>query len=149
MCNVELQDARDELLQYVTDTPDDQTMIGIRRMGEVDPKPFVDVCRLRFLEEDHCMVKSMEACSLWQTHVNDPNWYPFERVVVDGKEQEIINKNDQKIQELRNEWGEGAYEAVATALMELNEYNPSGRYIVSELWNFKEQRKASQWEIHS
>ncbi|KAJ4848059.1 hypothetical protein Tsubulata_015843 [Turnera subulata] len=113
MCNVELQGARQVLLQYVRDTPGDQTIIGIKRMGEVDPKPFSDVCRLRFLEEDHCMVQSMQACSLWQTHVNDPNWHPFERVIVEGKEQEIINKNDEKIQESRNEWGEGAYEAVA------------------------------------
>lgn len=57
--------------------------------------------------------------------------------------QEVIDEDDKKLKDLRSQWGEAVYGAVANALLELNEYNPSGRYVVPELWNFKEGRKAS------
>ena len=57
--------------------------------------------------------------------------------------QEFINDEDEKLKGLKEEMGDEVYNAVTTALKEINEYNPSGRYIVSELWNFGEGRKAS------
>lgn len=63
--------------------------------------------------------------------------------------QEFIDEEDVKLRNLKQEWGEAVYEAVVVALKELNEYNPSGRYVVTELWNFKENRKATQKEIIS
>jgi hypothetical protein len=71
--------------------------------------------------------------------------------------QQVIDGEDQKLNDLRNELGDGVYNAVTTALMEINEYNPSGRYIISELWNYKEGRRATlaegamfilkQWQV--
>lgn len=61
--------------------------------------------------------------------------------------QEVIDDNDERLKTLRNEYGEAAYEAVTNALLELNEYNPSGRFPVLEIWNPKERRRATLKEI--
>jgi len=72
--------------------------------------------------------------------------------------QEVIHEEDEKLQELKNELGDDVYEAVTTALLEMNEYNASGRYVTSEIWNFKAGRRATlkegiaylmrQWRTH-
>ncbi|KAI3472650.1 hypothetical protein Pfo_031177 [Paulownia fortunei] len=139
--NNELQDARKELINVLPDLLDRGT-IGIRRMGEIDLTPFEDVCFRRFPTEDW-QVKSVELNSLWQDKLNNPNWQPFKKVFEEGKWKETVDEDDMELQGLRIEWGEAVYKAVANALLELNEYNPSGRYVVSELWNFKEERQAS------
>lgn len=61
--------------------------------------------------------------------------------------QQIINEGDEMLVGLKGQLGEEVYKAVTTALVEINEYNPSGSYVVSELWNNKENRKASMGEV--
>ncbi|KAF6139725.1 hypothetical protein GIB67_006673 [Kingdonia uniflora] len=64
-------------------------------------------------------------------------------------QQEIIDDEDEKLNGLKNELGEVVYLAVTTALMEINDYNPSGRFIIPELWNFREGKRATLKEAIS
>ncbi|KAK3032343.1 hypothetical protein RJ639_035394 [Escallonia herrerae] len=57
--------------------------------------------------------------------IQDPGCHPFKVLETEGKGNEDV------------------YGVVATAFKEMNEYNPSRRYIVPELWNFKRERKAT------
>ncbi|CAA0815844.1 Factor of DNA methylation 1 [Striga hermonthica] len=88
-------------------------------------------------------------CSIWQEKVENVEWRQI-RVVKDKDEKHAkreIKEDDDELWELREEWGEKIYEVVTTALMEMEEYSPGGRYVVPELWNFKEKRMASLMEV--
>ncbi|KAK9281822.1 hypothetical protein L1049_004728 [Liquidambar formosana] len=144
--NDELQEARKELIEGLRDMLIGRTNIGIKRMGEIDEKPFHNTCKQRFaLHEAHLQATTL--VSLWQENLKKPEWHPFKILEIEGTAQEIINEEDEKLQNLKEEWGGEIYAAVTTALKEINEYNPSGRYVVSELWNFKEGRKATLKEV--
>ncbi|KAF5203422.1 Factor of dna methylation [Thalictrum thalictroides] len=146
MHNHELQEARNELILGLGDLFSNRSTIGIRRMGELDQKPFRDVCMEKFSTEDWRM-KSAELCSFWQENIKNSHWHPFITTQKDGKFYEAINDDDDKLKQLKDSMGEQVYKAVCVALKEMNEYNSSGRYPVPELWNFKEDRKASLKEV--
>ncbi|XP_031381897.1 factor of DNA methylation 1-like isoform X2 [Punica granatum] len=116
------------------------TNIGLKRLGQIDSKPFEDACRERFPPEK-AESQAAALTSLWMQQLSDPGWYPIKMI------EEVIDEQDEKLQKLRQEFGEEPYKAVVTALMEINEHNASGRYTVTEIWNFRENRKASLKEV--
>ncbi|CAH8255885.1 unnamed protein product [Arabidopsis lyrata] len=66
-------------------------------------------------------------------------WHPFKCV-------EVVDEEDEKLKNLREEWGEEVQNAIRTALEELNDFNPSGRYMVPVVWNFGKGRKTTPKE---
>jgi hypothetical protein len=60
--------------------------LGIKRMGEVDWKPFQDICSLKFPGEDWVNI-SAKLCSKWQEKLMNPHWHPFKKVMENGEPQ--------------------------------------------------------------
>lgn len=141
MSNDELQEARKELVNGLKDLPKRES-IGVKRMGELDNEPFLRAIRRKYNPAE-AEEKASEICSLWEEYLRDPEWHPFKVITVNGKSQGMIDSEDEKLKGLKKELGNEVYKAVTAALMEINEYNPSGRYIISELWNYAEGRKAT------
>ncbi|KAK6145368.1 hypothetical protein DH2020_022188 [Rehmannia glutinosa] len=126
MKNDELQDARKELVNN----------------GELDIKPFHNAMKRRYNEAE-ADERATELCSLWEEYLRDPEWHPIKVVNVSGQHQAVINDDDEKLRDLKENYGDEVYNAVTAALFEIIEYNPSGRYIISELWNYSEGKRAT------
>ncbi|GJR37290.1 involved in de novo 2-like protein [Tanacetum coccineum] len=158
--NDELQEARKELIEVSDSNISESsyiyfeltsqgfrelskaTHIGLKRMGELDNKPFYDALKQMY-NETEAEDKASELCSLWEEYLRDPSWHPFKVITIDGKSEKIIDETDEKLKSLKRELGEKVYKAVTTALTEINDYNPSGGYVTTELWNFAEGKKAT------
>ncbi|RAL36976.1 hypothetical protein DM860_003898 [Cuscuta australis] len=141
--NDELQEARKELINGLKEYPR-TCAIGVKRMGELDSRPFHEAMRKKYGESE-ADDRATELCSLWEEYLRDPEWHPIKVVSVDGqqnKHMSVIDEEDEKLKELKKNYGEEVCKAVTNALIEVNEYNPSGRYITSELWNYAKGKKA-------
>ncbi|KAF3943178.1 hypothetical protein CMV_030234 [Castanea mollissima] len=103
--NDELQDARKQLITGLTDMITTRTNIGIKRMGEIDHKAFQDTCKKRFHIEE-ANLQATKLCSLWQEHLKNPKWHPFKVVEVNGNPQEILDEDDEKLRNLKQEWAQ-------------------------------------------
>ncbi|KAL8497221.1 hypothetical protein ACS0TY_020782 [Phlomoides rotata] len=145
--NDELQEARKALIQGLKDMPSEgSVVIGVKKMGELDLKTFIKACRKRY-SSLHVDAKAAQLCSSWQEKLKNPEWHPFRVQDLKGSSKRVVKDEDEMLKGLRNEWGDEIYDAVVTALEEVQEYNSSGCYPVPELWNFKENRKAKLEEV--
>ena len=73
-----------QALQGFPSIKNSPSQIGIKKVGELDPKVFLSMCKREFPAED-AEAESAILCSKWQSEINDPEWQPFKVVIVDGK----------------------------------------------------------------
>ena len=60
-------------------------IIGIKRMGELDEKPFYNACKRKYGGG----LKAAELVSSWQEELKKPSWHPF-KVVQDNGEDKVF-----------------------------------------------------------
>ncbi|RZC49430.1 hypothetical protein C5167_017856 [Papaver somniferum] len=85
--NHELQEAGKVLIEGLDGFGNNGTrppVIGIRRIGELNDKPFRDICIKKFSTTEW-ETKSVQLCSLWQNKIQDSGWYPYKHVTVGKK----------------------------------------------------------------
>lgn len=74
-----------------------RTLIGIKRMGEIDIKPFQIACDKKYPKEEGG-VKAAVLCSKWQDELKKPEWHPFKIVTVNGNTQ--VNNDFRNLSDL-------------------------------------------------
>ncbi|KAK8935427.1 hypothetical protein KSP39_PZI013393 [Platanthera zijinensis] len=82
--NDELQEARKELITGLSDILNNRTIIGIKRMGELDDKVFHNACIKKY-RKDLVDENAAKLCSKWQDELKKPEWHPFRMAMVGGK----------------------------------------------------------------
>ncbi|KAM0916386.1 hypothetical protein ACQ4PT_010213 [Festuca glaucescens] len=119
--------------------------IAIKSIGQLSDKPFLQAC-FKKLTPKEAPEKASELYNFWQKQLLNPDWNPSKTLMDEGISKEI-DVHDVNLQELRASWGEEVYKAVVNCLMEIEECGRlTDRTIVPELWNFKENRKATSSE---
>ncbi|CAO2189257.1 unnamed protein product [Urochloa humidicola] len=143
--NDEVNNARKQLITTFKKGEPSKANIRIKRMGKLDDKAFKLACRKRLPEED-ADVRCALLCSKWEEKIRNPNWHPFRVVMINGEERRVIKEDDETLQNMREELGEEECGLVTKALLEIQDYNPSGCYPVPELWNYKHNQRATLQE---
>ncbi|TVU21928.1 hypothetical protein EJB05_31599, partial [Eragrostis curvula] len=110
--------AQGKLKSNLDDELKRETGLGFKRFGGLDEKPFLNVCKIRYGNDDY-LTKAAELIKNWQEEVKNPNWHPFKMVKqADGVNKEVINDDDTKLKYLSIQFGDDVCNAVKTALME-------------------------------
>ncbi|KAK2441914.1 protein INVOLVED IN DE NOVO [Trifolium repens] len=98
--NDELQDARKELINSSQFSTLPFKNIGVKRMGELDIKPFIDAMKKKY-NENEAEIRAFELHSLWEENIRNPNWYPFKIILTDGLAKQVIDEEDEKLDGLK------------------------------------------------
>ncbi|KAL3699947.1 hypothetical protein R1sor_017969 [Riccia sorocarpa] len=146
----ELEQARKATLEILEEYPEFGAEDGIyvKSMGEIDEAPWFRECKKRYINADWGLVCKTKL-SKWTEKIKNPEFHCFKTVQV-GQEDEWerkLDENNKDLLALKRQLGEEVHKSVVTALKEIEEWNPSGRYPIRVAWNWKKDRRAALSEI--
>ncbi|KAG6545273.1 hypothetical protein Mapa_013386 [Marchantia paleacea] len=149
--NDELEEARHLGVKAMQKFGSDQGLF-VKRMGEINDEPWKRECKIRYKKEkDGWGTIFRTKFSEWEDKVKNPDFHAFKIVKVgnedDDKWKRILDETNPDLLALKEELGEEVRQTVVTALEEIEEWNPSGRYPRPIVWNFEANRRASVSEI--
>ncbi|KAI3929250.1 hypothetical protein MKX01_006486 [Papaver californicum] len=140
----EFQEARKELINGLRGMSS-SLIIGVKKMAELDLKPFLVAPNKLDCSAEEALSSAIQLCGSWRKKIKDPNWHPFKVIKVGDTNKEVLDEEDEKLKCLKQESDEEVYKAVITAIIEMNQYNPTGdiNEPIKEIWNFKEGKRAT------
>lgn len=60
-----------------------RAFIGVKRMGELDEKPFVAAAKRNGSGKENAE-NAIKLASLWEKRLRDPSWHPFKVITLGG-----------------------------------------------------------------
>ncbi|KAG0564178.1 hypothetical protein KC19_8G089600 [Ceratodon purpureus] len=140
--NDQLQEARkvaiDVLEVYGVDG-----VIGLKLQGSINKMPWKSACKKKFKNHpDGWELQMAKAISEWEARIGDQTYHPFLNEDLGGDTwKRVIKKNDPHLLKLKNDLGVKVMETVTTAMLEVEEFNASGRYPVLVAWDFRTDQR--------
>ncbi|CAH1436286.1 unnamed protein product [Lactuca virosa] len=90
LINDELQDARKELISDLKEIcGSGRAHIGVKRMGDLDAKPFIVDAQKRCLSRED----TIKFLSIWEDHLRDLSWHPFKIITIGDDYNEMYTDN--------------------------------------------------------
>ena len=77
--------------QGLEDILSGRTAIGIKRMGELDERPFQNACKRKYGNDDY-ETRAAELVSSWQEEIKKPAWHPYKFVKAEDGSDKVSTK---------------------------------------------------------
>ncbi|CAM6101024.1 unnamed protein product [Calypogeia fissa] len=121
-----------------------QARVAVKMVGSIDETPWISAFQKKHRNDPDWGLKMKTKFSKWEKLIRNSAFQPLKTVEIgnDKWEMQIDHENTQ-LSALKKELGGEVYDSVTTALLELEEFNASGRYPVPVAWNFEKFKKAS------